>query len=348
MGRRTQFGFAAGYLGGVGIGIFLGSLVPASSPRKIAAPPPPDLTVVKELVTGPAQVTIGFRLPPGRRLRYVQDYRIERDSGVQSVASVEELAFRPARAGRWTLRWQTRSFTVTAPPAAHSALARSLRLTSRQPLQIRVSAMGGATALLNAAALRRAAERITGGTAGSAQRDLSEIPAEARDAARRAIADRARTRAQDMGSFAETLLETPRLLLRGFGTLVPGKTVAGKIDLPSGVDPMRVRYSTQTLLRTVVPGRSAEVIVSATADPADARRVMAALLDPVLAAIPDAAQREAARVRIGEMGEPMIREDSVAIFDLPSGLPRTVTWRKRLFIPGRGTIIETRVFKRVR
>jgi hypothetical protein len=77
------------------------------------------------------------------------------------------------------------------------------------------------------------------------------------------------------------------------------------------------------------------------------RRAMKAMIDPILAAIPDPGQRRMAAARIAQMGEPTITDESVLTIDLPSGLARNMVWRNQFYIPGRGSTTETRSYRRL-
>jgi hypothetical protein len=178
--------------------------------------------------------------------------------------------------------------------------------------------------------------------------DFADVPENARAPLRKLVAEiETLQRGQSAQAFAEAVMENPRLLLRDVGLLVPGRTVLGRTDVVSRIDGEPVRFTNTAELRKYEPGRSAEIVITSVANSEDARRTMQAMIGPVLDAIPNKAERQAATARIAEMGDPTISDETVITVELPSGLARSMVWRKRLYMPGRGTTVETRSFRRV-
>ena len=337
MDRRGQWLLAGGFAGGVALGAVLLFIVATI-----------DLGEQRRDEPLAAAVTIPFDPPLFAPLQYAYELRTERDSGVQTIAAVDELTFMPAAAGGYTLRWKTRSVTVDAPPPARALLTRTLRLTKAQPLMLDVSAEGVPVRIINAPKVRATADRMTTHGGAAVEGDFADVPPEGRAAMRRMIAGIARLqRQQSPEAFAEAMLENPRLLLRHVGPMVPGVAVEADTEAAAKPGQGRIRYRSRIELRDYRPGESVEVKISSIADADDARRAMKAMIDPILAAIPDPLQRQAAAARIAQMGEPTITDESVLTIDLPSGLARNMVWRNQFYIPGRGSTTETRRYRRL-
>lgn len=329
---------------GFAVGAVIGAAVLFAAPQAN-----PYVALVKKGVDErPDAITLPFDPPVFVPLRYAYEMRTERDSGVQTAGSIDELTYLPAAGGAYTLRWKTRSFSVDAPVPASTLLSQRLSLAKDHPLLIDISPQGVPRGVLNEAKVRATSNRMLGKTMARAEREMADMSVGSRDAMRRMLLDAAVTqRNKSPEAFADALLENPRLLLRNFGTLVPDETVTGQTEQRSRSGEAPMRFESRAELRSYVPGQSAMVVISSKALPADARRMMDAMVGPILAAIPDERQRDAARARIADMGEPTIRDDTVINFDLPSGTVRSMTRRKRFFIPGRGASVETRSFQRI-
>lgn len=335
---------AGGFAGGIAMGALLLFAITRSDPD--AAAPGGALSM------RPRAITLPFDPPLFAPLEYAYEMRTERDSGVQTITAIDELTFLPGAAGGYTLKWKTKSVEVDAPPPARALLGRTLLLTSAQPLMLGISAQGVPMKILNEPRVRATADRMIGRagamTGETVGQEFADVPPEGRAAMQKLIAGIARLqRDQSPQAFAATMLENPRLLLRDVGALVPGEAVMTRTEMASRQDDGQIRYRSRIELSDYQPGKSARVKISAVADPADSRRAMKALIDPILAAIPDPAQRKAAAARIAEMGEPTITDETVMQIDLPSGLARSMEWRNRFYIPGRGSTTETRRYRRL-
>lgn len=332
----------------LGVGFVVGAIIGAAV--LVAAPKTASTALLTAKAVGehPDAVTLPFDPPVFTPLHYAYEMRTERDSGVQTAGSMDELTYLPAAGGGYTLRWKTRSFSVDAPVPASTLLSQRLSLAKDQPLLLDISPQGVPRGVLNEAKVRATSNRMLGKAMAEAERQMADMSVGSRDAMRRMLLGAAVTqRSQTPEAFADTLMENPRLLLRNFGTLVPEKTIAAQIEQGSRLGEQPIRFESRAELRDYHPGKSARVVISSKAVPADARRMMDAMVGPILSAIPDDRQRDAARARIADMGEPTIRDDTVITFDLPSGIVRSMTWRKRFFIPGRGASTETRSFVRI-
>ncbi len=339
MAVRGQWVLAGGFAGGIAVGALMLFLI---------SRPPEGAMMPMGGLSQPAAVTIPFDPPMFAPLRYAYEMRTERDNGVQTIGSVDELTFLPGAAGGYTLRWKTRSVSVDAPAPARALLTRTLRLTKAQPLLLGISAQGVPVRILNEPKVRATADRMIARNGPAVEADFADVPLEGRAAMRQMMAGIAKLqREQSRDAFAETMLENPRLLLRNIGALVPGVAVEAQTEAASKVDQGRIRYRSRIEMRQYQPGKSVEVMISSVADAGDARRAMKAMIDPVLAAIPDPAQRQAAAARIADMGEPIITDESVLTIDLPSGLARSMVWRNQFYIPGRGSTTETRSYRRL-
>ncbi len=304
-----------------------------------AAPTTPPPTV--------AAVTLPFAPPLDTPIRYDFEQRSEA-GGVQRMRlrSVDDLTFRRADAGNYRLEWVTRSIAVEAPGPLQPMLEKVYGIGVNVPLLVTVSPEGAALAMENAPEIRALTDRMLTAMVGSLDSQFASLPAEGRATIGKMMAVMVdQQRQQSDAAFAESQMESPRMMFPGLAPLVPGVPTTREVEAESPLGG-RIRFLAQVELRRYEPGVVAEVRVSSIANPEDARRATTGLMARLFAAIADPVARAKAEADFAAMGPMAISDEAVIVLSLPSGIPETMHYSKRIAIPGQPVRTDSRSFTR--
>ncbi|MFZ4748327.1 MAG: hypothetical protein ACOYLK_15815 [Sphingomonas sp.] len=296
----------------------------------------------------PATITLPFAPPLGVPIRYDFEMRTENGGQTQLVRSVDELTYSKADNGGFRLSWVTKSVRVEAPGPMQAILSKVYAVGVGVPLVIAVTPQGYAEALLNEADVRTVTETMLAKLVTSMDSEFADLPADARAIMAKimgAVVEQQRTQSQE--AFINAALESPRMMLRNIGPMLPGQPTTEEVEAAAPIGDGRIHYLTQSELRRYVPGSSAEVVLSSTANQADLKRLTDSIVGSMLAAITDPKMRAATESEIAKAGSMTFSDEAVMTIALPSGVTDSIRYRKQVAIPGRPMRIDTRSYTRV-
>jgi hypothetical protein len=294
-----------------------------------------------------ATVTLPFDPPIDVPLRYTFEMRTENGKQGQIVRSVDELTYTRMSDGSYRLRWVTKSIEVEAPGPMQAVLSKVYGVGVGMPMVIAVTPQGYASDLVNETEVRGITETMLAKLVDSMDSEFATMPAAARAGMKQmigALADQQRSQSRE--AFVSSALESPRMMLRNIGPMVPGRPSTETVEAPSPFGDGTIHCLAQSELRRYESGKSAEVVLSSTASPEDVKRMTASLVTRLLAGIADPAARSSAETELAKMGPMTISDEAVMTVSLPSGMTDSIRYRKQTSVPGRPTRIDTRSYTR--
>lgn len=292
------------------------------------------------LLGAAAPVTLPFAPPTGVPIGY--DCSAQRSLGGRPVTvnTRHELRFAGSGDDR-RLRWTMTALTVDGDAPVRQILQAAGDVAVGQPVDIALSAAGAATAIRNEAELRATVRAAVPGVRQAIAPLIAPAPGAARDVLQALLDDE--LDALDPASseaFAARWLETVEPLLGGEAPLVPDEVVETQVDAEAPIGGGALRYQLRYGLRDYVPGKSAVLFHTMTADPEDVQRMAEALVAQLF---PDAApgQNEATATR-AMLAQMTSSTDMTSTISLPTGLRASFATTTRTTLPGRPARSEGR------
>ena len=350
MTMRTAGIIAVGLLIGIGAGSLL--LFPDRDPGDDLEAVPAVAVIDEVSAKAPVAdgaVTLPFKPPLDVPLRYAWTFESRWANGrQQKIKSTDQLIFAQRPGGGYTLRWTAGDFSVEAPEAERVALLATLAPIQGRTMVIEISPAGEVTGIANLAEIRALTEKAYAGAIALGDARYPDAPPEFRRMIQQMMRDLlARQRKMSDAQVREQILGNARDLLDQPGPLKPGVPRAGKLARPSDVDGSTVHYTTQTILQSYEPGRSAEILLVGQAADADATRVVRNLVQPALAAVADRQKRAQMQADLDALPDSSMSLQITRTIDLPSGLPSQTSRISRLMIPGGDEATDVSTYRRV-
>jgi len=287
-----------------------------------------------------AAVTIGFNPPVGIALHYDCTAVRTIEGRAQTLAGRHTLQF--AATTPRSLRWTMTALAVTGDEPVRKLLQAVGDITVGQPVEITLTPEGSALAISNEPTLRAHVAAMAPAVAASFEPIFAPAPEAARQALESLLADELAALAPSTPeAFAASWLEAVEPLLGGEAPLVPDAVVEADVEAQAPIGGGALRYKLRYGLRDYVPGQSAQIFHTLTADPVDVQRYAAAFVAQMFpdAGAPGQNEATATQAMLSMMTS---TTEIVSDISLKTGLRTHFSTTTTTTIPGRPPRTESR------
>jgi hypothetical protein len=231
---------------------------------------------------------------------------------------------------------------VTGDEPIRTMLQKTGDIAVGQPVEIALANDDRDATITNLAALRAHVDAAVPAVKAALEPLFAPAPAETRDALAAMLDNELGSIDADTPqAFTAAWLDGIEPLIGGEAPLVPGKVIESEVDAAAPIGDGALRYKLSYGLRDYVPGKSAVVFHTLTADPADVQRFARAFVDKLF---PDAGApgQNEATATLAILSQMTSTTELVSSISLPSGLRTHFSSATTTVIPGRPKKIESR------
>ncbi|MGL4543584.1 MAG: hypothetical protein ACRCUI_13845, partial [Polymorphobacter sp.] len=240
-----------------------------------------------------------------------------------------------------SLRWTVKTLAVSGGEPVRKLLQAVGDIAVGLPVEIALTPEGAVAGIANEAAIRAHVRAAAPGVTAAFVPVFAPAPAATRAALDAMLAD-------ELGAldppapeaFAASWLELIEPLVGGEAPLVPGAVVDADVEAQAPVGGGPLRYTLRYGLRDYVPGKSATIFHTLSADPQDVERYAATLVAQMF---PGAATgQNEATATLAILSQMTSTTEIVSTISLPTGLRSAFSTVTTTVLPGRAKRIESR------